>query len=66
MEEAICPECKAKIGGTNHELLPDNQMAGEMDNAQQPIWDNIDADRELALLLAREWNVSIHKYFTCN
>ena len=27
MEESVCPECKAKIGGTNHNLLSNNTKA---------------------------------------
>uniref|UniRef100_A0A0B7BJE9 RZ-type domain-containing protein n=1 Tax=Arion vulgaris TaxID=1028688 RepID=A0A0B7BJE9_9EUPU len=54
MEEAKCPECHARIGGTNHRLLTDNAQAPEMDNAERPIWDNINADRELALRLQQQ------------
>ncbi|RUS87045.1 hypothetical protein EGW08_005198 [Elysia chlorotica] len=53
MEEGRCPECKARIGGTNHHLLEDNAQAPEMDGAERPIWDNLDADRELAERLQR-------------
>ncbi len=35
MEESYCPECKCKIGGTNHALLPTNSVATEMDGATQ-------------------------------
>ncbi|CAG5118745.1 unnamed protein product [Candidula unifasciata] len=54
MEESVCPECKAKIGGANHQLLTDNAWAPDMDEAERPIWDNINADRELALRLQEE------------
>ena len=35
-EIAKCPECGAKIGGTNHWLLQGNQFAPEMDGASHP------------------------------
>lgn len=35
---AKCPECDAKIGGTNHALLASNQLAPEMDGAQYAAW----------------------------
>ncbi|BFZ14774.1 hypothetical protein BsWGS_17813 [Bradybaena similaris] len=54
MEESVCPECKAKIGGANHQLLSDNAWAPDMDEAERPIWDNINADREIAERLQRE------------
>ncbi|GFO25459.1 nfx1-type Zinc finger-containing protein 1-like, partial [Plakobranchus ocellatus] len=53
MEESRCPECHARIGGTNHRLLDDNAQAPEMDGAERPVWDNLDADRELAEMLQR-------------
>lgn len=37
-EIAKCPECGAKIGGTNHRLLQDNQLAPEMDGARYAAW----------------------------
>ena len=37
-EEAKCPECGAGIGGTNHTLRSDNQLAPEMDGAQHAAW----------------------------
>ena len=37
-EIAKCPECGAKIGGTNHQLLQDNQLAREMDGASYAAW----------------------------
>lgn len=58
MEESVCPECKAKIGGANHHLLEDNAWAPDMDEAERPIWDNINADREIAMRLQRELDVS--------
>ncbi|CAH0691773.1 unnamed protein product [Spodoptera exigua] len=33
-----CPECKERIGGSNHELLPDNSHAPEMDGSSFPAW----------------------------
>ncbi|GFR83414.1 NFX1-type zinc finger-containing protein 1, partial [Elysia marginata] len=53
MEEARCPECQATIGGTNHRLRDDNARASQMDGADRPVWDNLDADRELAERLQR-------------
>ena len=38
MEEAKCPDCDARIGGTNHTLLADNELAPEFDGAQYPAW----------------------------
>lgn len=38
MERARCPECKANIGGMNHSLASGNQLASEMDGAQNPAW----------------------------
>jgi len=34
MEEGNCPECGSRIGGHNHQLRSDNQLAREMDGAQ--------------------------------
>jgi len=33
-----CPECKATIGGTSHQLTAGNQFAPEMDRATRPAW----------------------------
>jgi len=33
-----CPECKATIGGTSHQLTEGNELAHEMDGAQGPAW----------------------------
>ena len=33
MEESKCPECGSGIGGRNHRLRSDNQLAREMDGA---------------------------------
>ncbi|KAI8798619.1 NFX1-type zinc finger-containing protein 1 [Biomphalaria glabrata] len=63
MEEAHCPECRARIGGTNHELVANNQVAPEMDGAEGPIWNNLDADRELAERLQRQLNEGLQGYF---
>ena len=38
MEEANCPECGAKIGGQQHRLRDDNQLASEMDGARHAAW----------------------------
>ena len=38
MVVAKCPECGAEIGGTNHTLRSDNQLAPEMDGAQHAAW----------------------------
>ncbi|GFO03751.1 nfx1-type Zinc finger-containing protein 1-like [Plakobranchus ocellatus] len=48
-EESSCPECHARIGGTNHRLLDDNAQAPERNGAKRPVWDNLGADRELAV-----------------
>ena len=32
-EESKCPECKSKIGGSNHALLPGNKHAGDLDGS---------------------------------
>ena len=38
MVESNCPECGARIGGTGHRLLSDNQHAGEMDDSRHAAW----------------------------
>jgi hypothetical protein len=38
MQISRCPECNCEIGGTNHTLLADNQLASEMDGAQHAAW----------------------------
>ena len=38
MEEAKCPDCGARIGGTSHTLRADNELAREMDDAEYPAW----------------------------
>jgi hypothetical protein len=38
MEKSRCPDCNCEIGGTNHTLLADNQLASEMDGAQHAAW----------------------------
>ena len=38
MEQSKCNECGAEIGGGNHRLLGDNQLASEMDGAVRPAW----------------------------
>ena len=56
MEESKCPECKSSIGGQSHQLNATNTWAPEMDNAEVPIWQNFQADREMAERLQRELN----------
>lgn len=38
MEQSMCPECKATIGGANHALAEGNSVATEMDGAQHAAW----------------------------
>ena len=38
MEKSMCPDCGAVIGGENHDLVEDNQLASEMDGAKYPAW----------------------------
>ena len=38
MELAKCPECKADIGGTSHQLTSGNVHAGEMDGSRHAAW----------------------------
>lgn len=38
MESRRCPDCNATIGGGSHRLASGNQVATEMDGAQQPAW----------------------------
>lgn len=38
MVESTCNECGAPIGGRNHQLRRDNQLASEIDGARQPAW----------------------------
>jgi hypothetical protein len=40
MEESKCPECGARIGGTNHALVGDNAVATEMDGARHGALEN--------------------------
>ncbi|CAL1528885.1 unnamed protein product [Lymnaea stagnalis] len=63
MEETRCPECKARIGGTNHHLVETNAMAPEMDGAERPIWNNIAADQELAMRLQQQFNDRLQDFF---
>lgn len=37
-ERGLCNECGAPIGGEDHQLIEENQLATEMDGAQAPIW----------------------------
>ncbi|KAG5870922.1 hypothetical protein JTB14_004143 [Gonioctena quinquepunctata] len=41
MQEFRCPDCGEKIGGTQHTLLATNQLAGEMDGAQNAAWSDV-------------------------
>ena len=41
MEEAKCPECGATIGGRQHALRSDNQLAPEMDGARYAAWSDM-------------------------
>lgn len=38
MQISTCNECGARIGGQNHALLRDNQLAREIDGARTPAW----------------------------
>ena len=38
MQEATCPECGAPIGGRNHQLHHDNQLASDIDGARMPAY----------------------------
>ena len=37
-QESNCPECGARIGGTDHQLVPGNVHAGELDNTRHAAW----------------------------
>jgi len=37
-QEAVCPECRSRIGGMNHRLREGNRHAGEMDGARHAAW----------------------------
>ncbi|XP_068707528.1 NFX1-type zinc finger-containing protein 1-like [Montipora foliosa] len=41
MEEGRCPECGSSIGGQNHQLRADNQLASEMDGARYAAFSNL-------------------------
>ncbi|KAJ0176718.1 hypothetical protein K1T71_007897 [Dendrolimus kikuchii] len=38
MEESVCIECKAKVGGTDHKLLPTNSHARDIDGSLYPAY----------------------------
>ncbi|XP_046846173.1 NFX1-type zinc finger-containing protein 1-like [Xenia sp. Carnegie-2017] len=38
MEESKCPDCGATIGGQQHRLADNNELAPEMDGATHPAW----------------------------
>lgn len=40
MVESQCPECGARIGGQNHQLLGTNRHFGLMDGSQHAAWSN--------------------------
>ncbi|XP_048478338.1 NFX1-type zinc finger-containing protein 1 isoform X3 [Plutella xylostella] len=44
METSKCNECGALIGGSQHTLLADNELAEEMDGARHPAWSNFNND----------------------
>lgn len=41
MQLAYCADCKAPIGGGDHQLLDSNRFAGDFDNAQYPAYSEI-------------------------
>ena len=41
MEEGKCPECGSRIGGLNHQLRSDNQLARDMDGARHAAFSNM-------------------------
>ena len=40
MQESQCPDCGARIGGQNHQLLSDNHHFALMDNSHYAAWSN--------------------------
>ena len=38
MQLAYCVDCKAPIGGAEHQLLDSNRFAGDFDNSQYPAY----------------------------
>ena len=38
MQKSRCPDCRAEIGGLNHQITSGNQLASEMDGATRPAW----------------------------
>ncbi|XP_042320198.1 NFX1-type zinc finger-containing protein 1 [Sceloporus undulatus] len=54
MERRQCPECQATIGGDNHRLEADNQLAPEMDGATHAAWSN-EANDLLNVAVALNW-----------
>ncbi|XP_022808817.1 NFX1-type zinc finger-containing protein 1-like [Stylophora pistillata] len=38
MQKSTCPDCGSVIGGENHTLVEDNQVASEMDGARYAAW----------------------------
>lgn len=48
MQESQCPDCKERIGGQSHQLLPTNHHFGLMDTSKHVAWSN---EANLNLLL---------------
>lgn len=47
MEEARCPECNARIGGSSHSLVSNNRLASNFDGASRPAYDPEDHENNL-------------------
>ena len=41
MQEAMCPDCGAAIGGSRHRLRDDNAHASEFDNSAHAAWSTV-------------------------
>ena len=37
-QEGVCNECGAAVGGSDHAVLPTNDLATEMDGAIEPLY----------------------------
>ena len=55
MEEGRCPECGSAIGGRNHRLRGDNQLASDMDGAQYAAFSDMANIRNFDLRHFRFW-----------
>jgi hypothetical protein len=57
VEVAVCPECKAQIGGTSHQLVRDNTFAHDV-TGRRPRYDvgNYERDAEIARQLQRQFD----------